>query len=54
MEQVGEDIPTDLCIVNLEGCPMLEYLVEEEDKLNLFTMSFSDLEYLTHSNDVPK
>ena len=54
-EQGGEYFSTDLFIVNIEGCLELEdFVVEGEDKLNVSTMSLSDLEYLTHSNDVLK
>ena len=54
VQQVGEDVSINLFILNLSGCLILEDSVVEEVKLNVFTMSFLDLECQVHSNYVPK
>ena len=46
MKQVVEDVPTDICIVNLAGCLALEAFLAKESKLNISTMTLSDLECL--------
>ena len=54
VEQVREDVSTDLCIVNLAGCLALEDFLVKEGNLNVSTMSLSDLECMSHSNYVLK
>ena len=44
--------PADVCIVNLPGCLALGMSMAEEDKVNVSTMTLSDLESLVDPNGV--
>ena len=49
--------PADICIVNLPGCSALDMSVveeEQEDKVNVSTMTLADIESLADPNDVPE
>ena len=40
VEQLREDVPIDVCIVNLSGCLVLEGFVVKEGNMNVSTMIF--------------